>query len=258
MDYAANLATLVPGGIFAFMIVFARVGAALMLLPGIGDMTTPAQVRLLLALGLTLAVTPALAAGLPPVPASPVALVSVILTESLIGFFFGMLARFMISALEIAGMVVSQQIGLANAFALNPTLATQGSIPGALLGMAGVLLIFATDLHHLLLRALVQTYTLFPAGTPPPLGDMTETITRFAARTFLVGVELAAPFLVVGLVLFTGVGFLGRLMPQVQFFMIITPLQIGLGLAMLAATLSGLMLFWLSSFESSLMGFLQN
>ena len=240
------------------MVVFSRVGAALMLLPGIGDMTTPPQVRLLLALGLTLAIAPALSAALPAAPAQPIALVTIILTESAIGIFFGMLARLMISALEIAGMVMAHQIGLANAFALNPSLATQGSIPGAVLGMAGIVLIFATDMHHLLLRALVQTYALFPAGSPPPIGDMAETITRFASQTFLVGVELAAPFLVVGLVLFTGVGLLGRLMPQIQFFMIITPLQIGLGLLLFAATMSGVMLFWLGSFESSLVGFLQN
>lgn len=254
----AELTTLLPGGVFAFMIVFARVGAALMLLPGIGDMTTPAQVRLLLALGLTLAIAPALSGSLPPAPAQPVALVTVVLSEFAIGIFFGMLARLMISALEIGGMVVAHQIGLANAFALNPSMATQGSIPGAVLGMTGILLIFATDMHHLLLRSLVQTYTLFPAGSPPPIGDMADTITRFAGHTFLVGVELAAPFIVVGLVLFTGVGLLGRLMPQIQFFMIITPLQITLGLLLFAATLSGVMLFWLSRFESSLVGFLQN
>ena len=240
------------------MIVFARVGAALMLLPGIGDMTTPAQVRLLLALGLTLAVTPSLAGGLPATPEQPIALVTVILTESAIGIFFGMLARLMVAALEIGGMVVAHQVGLANAFALNPSMATQGSLPGAILGTMGVLLIFATDMHHLLLRALVQTYTLFPPGAPPPIGDMTDTITRFVGQTFLVGVQLSAPFIVVGLVLFTGAGLLGRLMPQIQFFMIITPLQITLGLLLFAATMSGVMLFWLSSFESSLIGFLQN
>jgi flagellar biosynthetic protein FliR len=169
-----------------------------------------------------------------------------------------MLARLMISALEVGGMVVAHQMGLANAFALNPSMATQGSIPGAVLGMAGVMLIFATDMHHLLLRSLVQTYALFPAGSPPPVGDMAQTITRFAANSFLVGAELAAPFVVVGLVLFTGIGLLGRLMPQIQFFMIMTPLQIGLGLLLFAATLSGVMLFWLGSFESNLIGFLGN
>ncbi len=87
-------------------------------------------------------------------------------------------------------------------------------------------------------------------------GEMTDTLARFLAGSFEIGLAIAAPFVVVGLVFYLGLGLLNRLMPQVQIFFIAMPLQILLGMVLAALTVSAMMLFWLGRFQDSLIGIL--
>lgn len=252
------LATLLTGEAFSFLLVFARVGAALMVLPGIGDSYVPSRIRLLLALLVTALILPPLVPALPPVPASPLLLVVLVGGEILVGLFFGLVARLLLSALEIAGTIISMQASLANAFVFNPAMASQGTLLGAFLTMLGLLLIFLTDLHHLMLLAIADSYSVFPPGALPPIGDMAEAVTRLVAHSFRIGLQLSAPFLVIGITFYLGLGLLSRLMPQIQIFFIAMPLQIAAGLVVTVLTVSAIMLFWLARFQDGLIGFLQS
>jgi flagellar biosynthetic protein FliR len=89
-------------------------------------------------------------------------------------------------------------------------------------------------------------------GPRLPVGDLSEVVTRAVSHSFLIGVQIAAPFLVAGLLLFTGLGLLARLMPQVQIFFVSMPLQVGFGLAIFAVVLPVMLLFWLERFQSGL------
>jgi len=165
------LEELLPANLFAVMLIFARIGSALMLLPGFGEFYVMQRYRLLLALVLSALLTPVLAPALPPLPQGVAALVTAVGSEVAIGLFLGSIARILLSALDIAGTVVSLQLGLSSAQIFNPQVAQQGTLPSVFYGMLGVLLIFVTDLHHLLLRAMVDSYSVFTPGTLPPLGD---------------------------------------------------------------------------------------
>lgn len=250
------LATLLAGEVFAFLLLFTRIGAAIMVLPGYGDASVSPQIRLLLALLITALVTPALSPGLPVLPTVPVALAALLLGELVIGLFLGLIARLLLSAIDVAGMVISFQLSLANAFMFNPTMAAQGSLVGAFLSILAVLLLFVTDLHHLMLLAVIDSYGLFVPGEMPPIGDAAEMVARLVADSFRIGVQIAAPFLVFGLVFYLGLGVLARLMPQVQVFFVGIPVQIMLGLVVLVLTLSSGMLYWLSTVQDRLTGFL--
>src|SRR5262249_41238968 len=160
----------------------ARIGSAIILLPGFGELYVPQRYRLLLALLLAALLTPVLGPNLPPLPASPARLALIVGGEVMIGLFIGTVARLLIAALETAGMVVSTQLGLSTAVIFNPlTDQTQSAIPSAFYGMLGVLLIFLTDFHHQLLRAAVDSYSLFTPGALPPIGDLTEIVTHLVA-----------------------------------------------------------------------------
>ncbi len=242
--------------VFAFILVFVRIGAALTIMPGIGDSFTPGNVRLYIALGLSLLLMPLVIGHLPdPVPAMNGLLVLIVM-EFIVGIFIGTIARILMMALDTAGMIISMQSGLGNAQLFNPAFSTQGSLVGAFLSVTGLMILFATNMHHLLIYGLVGSYDLFPVGEIPDAGSMAEMISKTIAASFLIGVEIAAPFIVLSMLIYIGMGVLSRLMPQVQVFLISIPLQIMLSLLTLAMIVSAAFLFWLTRFEEGMMYFL--
>lgn len=245
------LEALLPSGIFAVLLVFVRVGAALMLLPGYGEPYVSPRIRLLMALMVALVVAPILAPDLPEMPASAVALTLLVLGEVLIGAFLGTLARLFLAALTTAGMVIAYMSTMANALTNDPSAAQQGSIAGSFLTVVALLTIFALDLHHLMLLAVVDSYGLFAPGLAPPAGDLADMVARVVAKTFLLSFQIAAPFVAVALIFFLGLGVLGRLMPQMQVFFVAMPLQITIGILVLMAALPAAIRWFAAGFEET-------
>jgi flagellar biosynthetic protein FliR len=161
--------------------------------------------------------------------------------ELLIGAVLGMTARLAVSALQVAGTVVAQQLGLGFITAVDPTQNQQGVIIGNFLTLLGITLIFATDLHHLIIAALDDSYRLFQPGEIPIVGDVAHLMTRTVTTAFKIGIQLSAPFLVFGLLFNLGLGVLSRLMPQMQVFFIGLPLSIMLGFALLLVVIGTMM-----------------
>jgi len=141
------LQDIVVGHIFAFMLIFMRLGMALMIMPGIGDSFVSPQIRLHFALAMSFVLTPFLATNLPPIPKESVEMITLLVTEAFIGIFIGTVMRIMINALDTAGSVISIQAGLSNALVFNPATASQGSLVGALYSVTGVTLLFVTNMH---------------------------------------------------------------------------------------------------------------
>jgi len=246
---------LLPFEVFSFLLVFCRIGGAMVILPGFGETFVSPRIRLLLALLIALVVTPVADPFLPAMPSQVGPLVLLIGGEILVGVFIGTVARLLISALATAGTVIAFVSGLASALAFNPLLQDQGSLPSVFLTLLGLLLMFATNLHHVMLRAVFDSYTLFVPGTGPDAGDMAMYIGRTVADSFALGIQLAAPFLVISLVFYVMMGLLARLMPQMQVFFVAIPLQILLSFFIMSSVLTGVMLWFLTQFSSRLSNF---
>src|SRR3954462_16239 len=230
-----------PAFAAAFMLSFARIGTMVMLLPGLGEMTVSPRVRLTIALVLTAVIMPL---HRNDYQIDLRAFGPVLLTlgeELLIGVVLGLLARLTIASLQIAGSVVAPQMGLGFVTAVDPTQGQQGMIVGNFLGVLGITLIFATDMHHLVIAALNDSYTLFRPGEVPVLGDVASLLSTTVTGTFRIGIQLAAPFLVFGLLFNLGLGVLSRLMPQMQVYFIGMPLTITLGLLLLLLVIGAIM-----------------
>ena len=243
------LTEFLPANLFAAFLVFSRIGATMMLLPGFGEVYVPQRYRLLLALIMATLLTPVLEPRLPALPGSAAQLAVLIGGEVAIGVFIGTVARMLVAALETAGMVVSLQLGLSAAAMFNPLGDQQQSpLPSAFYGMLGVVLIFATDLHYLLLRAMVDSYALFVPGALPPVGDLANTIAHVAAGSFRLAIEMSAPFIVLGLVFFVALGIIARMVPQLQILFISQPLQIMGGLLIFALVMVTGMRWFLEGF----------
>lgn len=241
----------VPAEAFAHILVFARIGSALMVMPAFGEAYIPVPVRLLFALLTTLVLTGVVRAGLPPLPASFPGLALLVAGEILIGLFIGTLARILMSALATAGTIISFLTGFASAMLFNPALGDQGALTSVFLALLGVLLVLVTDTHHLMILGLVDSYTLFRPGAAPMFGDMADAIARMVGDSFRIGLQIAAPFMVVMVLFFTAMGLMARLMPQMPVFFVGLPVQIVLGLGVLAMILSTAMAWFLGHFEDA-------
>ncbi|ETR75814.1 flagellar biosynthesis protein FliR [Afipia sp. P52-10] len=225
----------------AFLLVFARIGTMVMLMPGLGEVNVPARIRLGMALALTFILLPlhrnAYQVNLENLAPLPVLLVH----EILVGLVLGATARVTISALSVAGSVIAQQLGLGFVTAVDPTQGQQGIVVGNFLTILGVTLLFATDMHHLVIAALTDSYTIFKPGELISSGDVAALATKTFATAFKIGIQLAAPFLVFGLVFNLGLGVLARLMPQMQVYFVGAPLSILLGFLILVAVIATMM-----------------
>ncbi|RMD63734.1 MAG: hypothetical protein D6826_04205, partial [Alphaproteobacteria bacterium] len=139
------LEALLPAGVFSIFLVFVRIGAALMLLPGFAEPYVFTRARLLFAVAIAFVVAPVLAPVLPSMPQSAPALALLIFGEALVGVFLGTLARLFIAALTTAGMVIAYMSTMANALTNDPSAAQQGSIAGSFLTAVALMLIFTLN-----------------------------------------------------------------------------------------------------------------
>ena len=255
--HSFNLDNFLSGHVFAFMLLFSRVGAVMMVLPGISEGYVPPRTRLMFAFTICLLLLEPLLPRLPVMPTAPAEMAQLVAYEVIIGLFFGTLVRMTVSALEATGMLIGMQTGLSSATMMNPAMATQSPLPSALLATTGMILVFVTGLDHLLIRTTVALYDAFPAGGTLMPGDMAQTMIFVVNRSFVVGIELAAPFLIMGLLLYTAMGILQRLLPSIQVFMVTMPVQIWGGMFMVSLTIAGILSMWLVFFNQSVSSFFQ-
>jgi flagellar biosynthesis protein FliR len=225
----------------AFLLTFARVGTMVMLMPGVGELNLPARVRLTIALLLTAVLLPAHEKAYTVDLRALAPVLTMLFQELVIGALLGMTARLAVSALQVAGSVIAQQLGLGFVTAIDPTQNQQGMLVGNFLSVLGITLLFATNMHHLVIAAMNDSYTIFRPGEMPLVGDAAQHIVRVVATAFRIGIQLSAPFLVFGLLFNLGLGVLSRLMPQMQVFFIGLPLSILIGLLLLLLVIGAMM-----------------
>lgn len=245
------------GTILTYLLVFSRTGAIMMLLPALGEGGIPARVRLVLALAVTVAMTPVVAHAYPAqAPANVLKLGLLIAQEVTAGILIGAMSRIIMSALQTAGYLIATQTGLAYAQTVDPTQHEQGAVIGNFFSLLGAVLIFSTDLHHLAIGAIAGSYKMIPPGTALPTGDMAELTIRLVSASFVLGFQLAAPFLVFGFALYAALGILARLMPQLQVFFVAMPINIMFGFVLLALLLGSMMTLFLNFYAAQMAQFL--
>lgn len=242
-----------PETAYFYVLIFARVGAMLMLIPALGETTIPTRMRLGFALVFAGVLYPIVSPQLPALPTNLPEIVVVLLHEVIVGLILGSIARLAVSGTQTAGAIIASSSGLSVAQAADPTNGgVQGALIGAFLSFLGIALIFATDLHHVALSAVHDSYMIFTPKEPLMFGDAAQTVVDTVAGAFVIGVQMSAPFIVFGLVFNLGMGILSRLMPQLQVFFIAMPATVGVGLILMALLLTMMMGLYLMHFEGVL------
>jgi flagellar biosynthetic protein FliR len=235
--------------VFVAGLVFARLGAIVMLIPAIGETFIPVRIRLSFALSLAFVLFPILGGGPPPIPTEVSGVALAIIKETAIGLMIGGILRFFMSSLAAAGEIISIQTTLAFAQTANPTQAAPSTTLGTFLGLMGILLIMTTNLHHMFLSAIVRSYTIFPFSRAIPLADAKDLAVQTVSKSFALGLQLAAPVVALSLIFNIATGLVGRVMPQFQIYFVATPLMVLLGLSVFALSLGVIGMVWVDHYR---------
>ena len=235
--------------VWACALVFIRVGAIAVLLPGVGETAVPPRIRLTFAFLLALVLTPVVADKLPALPGSVGAMGGWVLKETLTGIVIGAVLRMMLAALAVAGEIVSLQTTLSFAQTANPLQAQPGTTLASFLTILGLTLVFATGLHRMFIGAIFNSFDLFAPAKALMVGDAAQLIVKTVGQAFATGVQLAAPVMVFSLVFNAATGLVGRVMPQFQVFFAATPLNVLMGLAIFAVSLGTVGLVWIARYQ---------
>ena len=247
--------TLLNIELYNFLFIFLRIGGAFAFMPGFNTQYVFMRSRLSLALVVTVVLIPFLSSNLTTPPQDFLVFLKICLFEVTYGVFLGLIMQILFTALTLMGNFSGQAIGFANAQAFNPTTQNQSVIIESFVTIVAITTIFITDLHHLMLSAVIDSYKIFPFGSDLPVGDMADFFAETVGKSFLIGFKLAAPFIAFMIVFYSGMGLVSRLMPQLNIFFLSLPLQIYLGLGLLFITLPIIIFWFLKYFEEGLIYF---
>ncbi|MES2214758.1 MAG: flagellar biosynthetic protein FliR [Pseudomonadota bacterium] len=208
------------------MLIFARLGTVMGLLPAIGDKSILPRAKLSLGMTVSLVIYPMLEGGMPLYPASAGVFAQLLIGEILIGLFLGLTVKIMFLALSVVGLIISMQSGLGSAMFFDPSQKEQVPIFSRMIFLIATMTIFVTDTHYVFLEGAIESYDKFPVGQMPDIGDMSNFISRSINDSFILAFKLVSPFLIVSIAILAGSGILARLMPNLQVFFVLTPVQI--------------------------------
>ncbi|WP_229707445.1 flagellar biosynthetic protein FliR [Bombella mellum] len=223
-----------------FVIILCRVSAVVMVASGLGESGAPARVRAGLCLMLTLTLLPVLQQRLVAVSGEalrmPAMCLKLVAGELLCGFFLGMLTRLLAMSLAIAGQIIAVFTGMASVIQTDSQLGASSTAVSHMASALAPIILFSTGLYALPLMALSGSYTLFPAGniTAMLVGDMTTDMVQAVSTSFLIAMQLAAPYLLLGTLWPAMLGVLNRLMPSIQVYSLAIPAQILGGILLMA------------------------
>jgi flagellar biosynthetic protein FliR len=223
------------------------------LLPGLGESVAPAVVRIGLALSITILLLPELQPMMPPVPAAGLTMGLMIAGEVITGLWFGWVARMIVLALPVGAQFIGYLIGLSSVLQPDPELGAQSSALGKLFEMAAPVMLLTSGLYRLLLIALNGLFQLIPPGHMLPAADSTEIAIHAVGTGFALALQLASPFVVIGIAWHLAMGLIGRIVSRMQIYFVSMPGQIMVGLALLMMTGSAIIFAWRDGVQASFM-----
>jgi flagellar biosynthetic protein FliR len=199
-----------------FVLVLTRVGSLLMTLPVLGTATVPMQVRALLAVAISLILTPLFWAQPIPPPENLLILGTLLAKEAVLGVALGLAVLILLSGMQLAGQIVSQTSGMTLADVANPTFDTSVPIFSQILEMLALAIFFTVGGHRQVIAALLRSFTWMPPGNGQLPDSLVETLTTITAQSFEVGIRAAAPVMVSLLLATLVVALISRTLPQLN------------------------------------------
>lgn len=214
----------------AAFVVFCRVGACIMTMPGFSAQPIPARVRLFVAIGLSLALMLPLYDAIAPLVngAPPSVLALALLTETAVGALIGLMARLFFFALETLGTAAVTAMGVGNVLSAPIDEAEPLPAMTSFVVLSAVTLLFVTDLHWEIIRGLFMSYSAIPILKAPPAQTLLSEYMKVIGQAFVLALRISSPLLLFGLLANIAFGLLNKMAPHVPVYFVSAPLLIAL------------------------------
>ncbi|WP_291986196.1 flagellar biosynthetic protein FliR [Luteitalea sp.] len=219
--------------ILVFAIVLIRPSLLVLATPMFGGTYAPAQAKIGLVLVLGAFMAPVI--GVPRTIESGMFL-TIVLREALIGFAMAMAVRLLQAGAELGGYLTGFQMGLSYAALIDPQSGVRNNVLAALYGSIAMIVFFLSNAHHDVLRALAASYQALPIGGGAVAADLGELVARMFGLMFTLGVRLAAPIVVVLLIVEVALGVMARVAPTLNLMVTAAPVRLLIGWMALALT----------------------
>ncbi|MBI5820948.1 MAG: flagellar biosynthetic protein FliR [Verrucomicrobia bacterium] len=228
---------MIPDGLLNWLMVFIRVSAMLAVFPLLSSQNFPRQLRIALSALVAYLTAPMVPQG---VPAGQEfwTLVGLMAAEAGIGLMFGFVSRMIFFTVEMAGRIISTEMGLTLSSDINPFTGSNLEAPAMMLYYLAGVIFFSLDLHHWLLVGIQRSYTYLPIGGWHLSAALLEDIIGRTTQIFVVSVQIAAPIIALSFLLSLIFSILSRAVPQMNVFMESFAVRILAGLAVFGLTLS--------------------
>jgi flagellar biosynthetic protein FliR len=210
------LLTLYLDQFLTFVLVLTRLGCLLMTLPVLGTATVPMQVRALLAVGISLVLTPLFWGQPVPQPENLLVFASLLAREAMLGLALGLAVLILLSGMQLAGQIISQTSGLTLADVANPTFDTSVPLFSQILEMLAVAIFFLVGGHRQVIDALLRSFTWMPPGQGRLPDPLLQTLSAVTSQSFEIGIRAAAPVMVSILLATLVVALISRTLPQLN------------------------------------------
>lgn len=219
--------------LWSFVVVLVRTAAILSALPFLGGRNVPNRIKVTMAAGIAIVLTPVVSVHFVADWLQPLTLLIGLTAELLIGLTLGMATRLLMAAIQLAGQVMGFQVGFGFAQAVDPATQLQTPVFGQLLTVLAALIYFQIDGHHLILLALSSSFSLIPPFGAQLKAPVLVDIVHLMQGTMNTALKIALPVIAATFLIHLTMGILGRLVPQMNVLITSFPLTISVGLLVL-------------------------
>jgi flagellar biosynthetic protein FliR len=219
-----------------FTLVLGRIAGLFAAIPLFGGRRAPQMVKAAAILAMTLLLFPILRDSIPRMPDGAISIGILVIRETLVGLTLSLLSQVIFAAVEFCGQLIGMQMGLSMASLFDPD-AGQTQVIASFQELLAMLLFMTLGVHHIFIRAIVESYTVIPVGVWHMSGGLIHFFISATSGLFILAIKLAAPVMVSLLAAGVVLGIMARSFPQMNVFMISFPLNIGLGLLVLGFSL---------------------
>ncbi len=222
----------------AFLICLARVAGFMSAIPVLYARQTPAQIKIGLTLLISLILFPIMGPKFPVIPFEVIPFALFVVNESLLGFLIGLVARLIFTSVQFGGRIIGFQMGFAMANVMDPQMGEQSSLISQFQNVFAILIFLAIDGHHLFLHAAVRSYEYLPPGNLNFSGEAIPYLIDLSSKMFVLGIQFSVPIIVLLLLSSLSLGFMSRIFPQLNVFLLSFPLNISISFIVIGLTLS--------------------
>ena len=159
------------------------------------------------------------------------------MNEVCIGLLLAMTVRMLFFAVELAGHLISYEIGLMASSSVNPLLGSSDSTITTLLYYFALLLFFITGMHYEVLKAFILSFDILPIGSFFLSANPTFEFVNEVSNVFVLGTLIAAPFIAMNFLINISFAVLGKAVPKMNVFMTSFAIRILSGLVLLVSSI---------------------